>query len=74
MDMSDQDWRTTELLIDEDLMEKMVSAVEKVRDRMHRAAHALEQAGIPYAVIGGNAVAAHVGRVDESAGAKYSRC
>ena len=41
--------------------------MERVRDRMHRAASALEQAGIPYAVIGGNAVAAHVGRVDESA-------
>ena len=67
MDMNAQDWRQTELLIDEDLMDRMVRAVEKVRERMHRAAHALEQAGIPYAVIGGNAVAAHVGRVDESA-------
>ena len=28
---------------------------------------AFEQAGIPYSVIGGNAVAAHVGRIDESA-------
>jgi hypothetical protein len=34
---------------------------------MHRAANALEQAGIAYAVIGDNAVAAHVGRIDESA-------
>ena len=41
--------------------------MEKVRERMHRAARALEKAGIPYAVIGGNAVAAHVGRVDEAA-------
>src|SRR3984885_1388579 len=67
MDMNAQDWRLTELLIDEDLMDRMVRAVEKVRERMHRAAHSLEQAGIPYSVIGGNAVAAHVGRVDESA-------
>ncbi|MFI5454300.1 MAG: nucleotidyltransferase family protein [Isosphaerales bacterium] len=64
--MNTQESRFTELLIDEDLMERMVRAVEKVRDRMHRAARALEEAGIPYAVIGGNAVAAHVGRVDES--------
>jgi hypothetical protein len=65
--MDIKDSSTTELLIDEELMERMVRAVEKVRDRMHRAAQALEQAGIPYAVIGGNAVAAHVGRVDEAA-------
>ena len=67
MDMNAQDSRLTELLIDEGLMERMVKAVERVRDRMHRAAGALERAGIPYCVIGGNAVAAHVGRIDESA-------
>ncbi len=32
-----------------------------------RAVRALEAAGVPYAVVGGNAVAAHVSRVDESA-------
>src|SRR5437763_16932268 len=47
--------------------ERMVTAVEKVRDRLRRAAQALEQAQIPYAVIGGNAVAAWVGEVDEAA-------
>lgn len=47
--------------------ERMVTAVEKVRDRLRRAAGALEQAGIPYAVVGGNAVAAWVGEVDEAA-------
>jgi len=66
MDMNTEESRFTELLIDEALMERMVRAVEKVRDRMHRAARALEEAGIPYCVIGGNAVAAHVGRIDES--------
>jgi hypothetical protein len=45
----------------------MVTAVEKVRDRLRRAAQALEQAQIPYAVIGGNAVAAWVSEVDEAA-------
>jgi hypothetical protein len=67
MAMNTQDSSLNELLIDEDLMQRMVRAVERVRERMHRAAFALQQAGIPYAVIGGNAVAAHVGRVDESA-------
>ena len=47
--------------------ERMVTAVEKVRDRLRRATGALEQAGIPYAVVGGNAVAAWVGEVDEAA-------
>jgi hypothetical protein len=47
--------------------ERMVTAVEKVRDRLRRASAALEQAGVPYAVIGGNAVAAWVAEVDEAA-------
>lgn len=47
--------------------ERMVTAVEKVRDRLRRASQALEQAGIPYAVVGGNAVAAWVSEVDEAA-------
>jgi hypothetical protein len=47
--------------------ERMFTAVEKVRQRLHRAAQALEQAGIPYAVAGGNAVAAWVSEVDEAA-------
>src|SRR5712692_2325104 len=48
-------------------LERMVRAVEKVRERLLRATSALEQAGIPYAVVGGNAVAAWVSRVDEAA-------
>lgn len=47
--------------------ERMIRAVEKVRARLDRAVAALEQAGIPYAVAGGNAVAAWVSRVDEAA-------
>ncbi len=46
---------------------RMICAVEKVRDRLLRAAKALEDSGIPYAVVGGNAVAAWVSRVDEAA-------
>jgi hypothetical protein len=47
--------------------ERMIRAVEKVRQRLDRAVVALKQAGIPYAVAGGNAVAAWVSRVDEAA-------
>jgi hypothetical protein len=45
----------------------MIRAVEKVRDRMLRAAQALERPNVPYAVARGNAVAAWVSRVDEAA-------
>lgn len=45
----------------------MVRAVEKVRERLLRSTAALEKAGIPYAVAGGNAVAVWVTRVDEAA-------
>jgi hypothetical protein len=45
----------------------MIRAVEKVRARLDRAVAALEAAGIPYGVAGGNAVAAWVSRVDEAA-------
>jgi hypothetical protein len=48
-------------------LERMVRAVEKVRERLLRATAALEASGVPYAVAGGNAVAAWVTRVDESA-------
>jgi hypothetical protein len=47
--------------------ERMIRAVEKVRERLLRATAALEKAGVAYAVVGGNAVAAQVSRVDESA-------
>lgn len=46
---------------------RMIRAVEKVRERMLRAVRALESAHVPYAVAGGNAVAAWVSRMDETA-------
>lgn len=49
------------------LLERMVRAVEKVRDRLLRATSALNAAGVPYAVAGGNAVAAWVAEIDEAA-------
>lgn len=48
-------------------LDKMVSAVEKVEERLLRATAALDQAKVPYAVVGGNAVAAWVMRVDVDA-------
>ena len=47
--------------------DRMLRAVEKVRDRLLKAVTALEKAQVPYAVAGGNAVAAWVSRVDEAA-------
>ena len=48
-------------------LDRMVLAVERVRDRLLRASGALESAGIPYAVAGGNAVAVWVATIDEAA-------
>ncbi len=47
--------------------DRMVLAVEAVRNRLHRATAALEAANIPYAVVGGNAVAAWVARNEPAA-------
>lgn len=47
--------------------ERMIRAVEKIKERLQRSVTVLEGAGIPYAVVGGNAVAAWVSRVDEAA-------
>jgi hypothetical protein len=49
------------------ILDRMVRAVELVRNRLKRATAALEAAGVPYAVVGGNAVAAWVAQVDEAA-------
>ena len=47
--------------------ERALMAAEKVKERMRRATRALDAAGVPYAVAGGNAVAEWVGRIDEDA-------
>jgi Uncharacterised nucleotidyltransferase len=47
--------------------ERALRAAEKVKERLRRAMRALDTAGVPYAVAGGNAVAEWVGRVDEDA-------
>jgi hypothetical protein len=47
--------------------ERMIAAVDAVRERAGRITAALDQAGIKHAVIGGNAIAAWVARVDVEA-------
>ena len=42
-------------------------AIQEVRERLLRSTAALEAAQVPYAVVGGNAVAEWVGRVDKAA-------
>lgn len=49
------------------LWERIERAVEKVKDRLRRVSSALEVAGVPYAVVGGNAVQMWVAQVDEAA-------
>lgn len=48
-------------------LERMVRAVELVRERLLRSTAALERAGVPYAVAGGHAVALWVSRADAAA-------
>ncbi len=54
-------------LTGEALWQRMNRAVEKIQERLERTTKALEEAGIPYAIIGGNAVRAWVAQVDEAA-------
>src|SRR5687768_799367 len=55
------------VIFGQDIVDRMVEAVENVRKRLQRSTTALNTAGVPYAVIGGNAVAAWVASVDPSA-------
>ena len=41
--------------------------MQKIQERLERTAATLEQAGVPYAIIGGNAVRAWVAQADEAA-------
>ena len=50
-----------------DVFERMFRAVELVQERLNRACQALNQAQVPYAVVGGNAVAAWVATIDDGA-------
>jgi hypothetical protein len=48
-------------------LERALMAVEDVRERLLRSTQALDRAQVPYAVVGGHAVAVWVARVDASA-------
>ncbi len=50
-----------------DLLDRMMNAVLKVRERLERTSRCLARANVPYAIIGGNAVAAWVSTVDPGA-------
>lgn len=50
----------------DELWERIGRAVDKVKDRLNRVVSALEQAQVPYAIIGGNAVQIWVAQADES--------
>jgi hypothetical protein len=50
-----------------EILDRMERAVANVRERLLRATAALNKAGIPYAVVGGHAVASWVATVDEGA-------
>jgi hypothetical protein len=50
-----------------DAFERAARAVDKVRERLRKATTVMDDAGLLYAVAGGNAVAVWVGQVDEAA-------
>jgi Uncharacterised nucleotidyltransferase len=50
-----------------EILDRMERAVAKVRERLLRATAVLNKAGVPYAVVGGHAVASWAATVDEGA-------
>jgi hypothetical protein len=60
-------WTAQTVGMNEDILDRMERAVAKVRERLLRATAALNGSGVPYAVVGGNAVASWVATVDEGA-------
>src|SRR5438094_7725359 len=65
--VSGSSWTAQTVGMSVDILDRMERAVAKVRERLLRATAALNQAGVPYAVVGGNAVASWVATVDEGA-------
>jgi hypothetical protein len=61
------DWPIQTVTMGVDILDRVERAVAKVRERLLRATAALNQTGVPYAVVGGNAVAFWVATVDEGA-------
>ena len=50
-----------------DVLDRVEQAVAMVKERLKRSVAALEAAGVPYAVVGGHAVAAWVSQIDPAA-------
>ena len=50
-----------------DVLDRVEQAVSMVKERLKRSVSALEAAGVPYAVVGGHAVAAWVSQIDPAA-------
>ena len=50
-----------------DVLDRVEQAVAMVKERLKRSVSALEAAGVPYAVVGGHAVAAWVSQIDPAA-------
>jgi hypothetical protein len=57
-------WTAQTVGMSVDILDQMERAVAKVRERLLRSTAALNLAAVPYAVIGGNAVASWVATVD----------
>src|SRR3977135_1703308 len=62
-----QRWTPQTVSMGVEILDRMERAVAKVRERLLRATAALNQIGVPYAVVGGNAVASWVATIDEGA-------
>jgi len=60
-------WTAQTVGMNGEILDRMERAVAKVRERLLRATAALNRAGVPYAVVGGNAVASWVATIDEGA-------
>src|SRR5262252_10402328 len=60
-------WPATTVGMSAEILDRMERAVAKVRERLERATAALSHAGLPYAVVGGHAVASWVATIDEGA-------
>ncbi len=60
-------WTTTTVDMGFAILDRMERAVTKVWERLLRATSALNRIGVPYAVVGGHAVASWVATVDEGA-------
>ncbi len=60
-------WTAHTVGMNGETLDRMERAVFKVRERLLRATAALNRAAVPYAVVGGNAVASWVATIDEGA-------